>query len=84
MPGVIYRDIPDSAWTFLDRFEGEMYARVRAQVELTDGTSVAVETYVINGGFSGCLEDVEWDFTEFLCNGKERFRKSYKGYRILI
>lgn len=84
VPGVIYRDIPESAWTLLDRFEGEMYARVRAQVELADGIAAAVETYVINGRFSGCLEDVEWDFTEFLCHGKERFRKSYKGYLELI
>ena len=80
VPGVIYRDIPESAWILLDRFEGEMYARVRAQAEFADGTATAVETYVINGCFSGCLEDVEWDFSEFLCNGKERFRSTYKGY----
>jgi len=84
VPGVIYRDIPESAWILLDRFEGEMYARVRAQAALPDGTAIAVETYVINGSFSACLEDAEWDFSEFLCNGKERFRQSYKGYLALI
>ena len=84
VPGVIYRDIPESAWTLLDRFEGEMYARVQVQVELADGTTAAAETYVINGSFSGCLEEVEWDFTAFLGNGKDRFRMSYKGYLELM
>lgn len=80
VPGVIYRDIPEAAWALLDRFEGEMYARLGAQVELADGTVAAAQTYVINGCFSGCLEEVEWDFAEFLCAGKERFRTFYKGY----
>ncbi len=80
VPGVIYRDITESAWILLDRFEGEMYVRVRAQVELTDGSVAAAQTYVINGGFGACLEEVEWNFAEFLGSGKERFRSSYKGY----
>ena len=84
VPGVIYRDIPETAWILLDRFEGEMYARVRAQVELVDGCSIAVETYIVNGPFIDCLEEVEWDFTDFLDNGKERFRTLYRGYRELI
>lgn len=78
--GVIYRDITEAAWILLDRFEGEMYARVGAQVELADGTVAAVQTYVVNGGFGACLEEVEWDFAEFLDSGKERFRMSYRGY----
>jgi hypothetical protein len=57
-----------------------MYARVGAQVELADGTVAAVQTYVVNGGFGACLEEVEWDFAEFLDSGKERFRMSYRGY----
>lgn len=81
--GVVYRDIPQSVWTRLDRFEGEMYSRESVQIELVDGTTVAAETYVINGDFIGCLEEVEWDFAEFLRNGKDRFRNSYKGYREL-
>ncbi len=82
--GVICRDIPKSAWILLDRFEGEMYVRVRAQVDLADGSVAAAQTYVVNGCFSGCLEDVEWNFADFLCSGKERFRMSYTGYLKLI
>jgi gamma-glutamylcyclotransferase (GGCT)/AIG2-like uncharacterized protein YtfP len=78
--GVIYRGITETAWTLLDRFEGEMYARVGAQVELADGTVSAAQTYVVNGSFGACLEEVEWDFAEFLRSGKERFRTSYRGY----
>lgn len=84
VPGVIYRDIPETAWTLLDRFEGDMYVREQVQVELDDGCSIAVETYIVNGPFIDCLEEVEWDFTDFLSNGKDRFRTLYKGYRELI
>lgn len=84
VPGVIYRDIPETAWALLDRFEGEMYARVQVKVELVDGSSMAVETYIVNSHFIDCLEEVEWDFTDFLGNGKDRFRMSYKGYLELM
>ncbi|MBW6508118.1 MAG: gamma-glutamylcyclotransferase [Desulfuromonadales bacterium] len=80
----LYRDIPETAWTLLDRFEGEMYARGQVQVELIDGSSIAVETYIVNSRFIDCLEEVEWDFTDFLGNGKDRFRMSYKGYLELM
>ena len=76
-------DIPQPAWDRLDRFEGEMYTRERVQVELADGSTVAAETYVINHRFMGCLEEVEWEFGEFLRNGKEKFRNSYRGYQDL-
>lgn len=78
--GVVYRDVTEAAWALLDRFEGDMYALVGAQVELADGTVAAVQTYVVNRGFGACLEEVEWDFVEFLDSGKQRFRTSYKGY----
>jgi len=61
-----------------------MYARGQVQVELIDGSSIAVETYIVNSRFIDCLEEVEWDFTDFLGNGKDRFRMSYKGYLELM
>ncbi len=78
--GVVYRDIPQSAWVLLDRFEGDMYSRNRVQATLADGSLVAADTYVIRDAFVGWLDDGEWDPTEFLRHGKERFRRFYKGY----
>jgi len=38
-----------------------------------------VQTYIINERFGAYLEEVEWNFAEFLGSGKERFRTFYKG-----
>ena len=78
--GVVYRNVPDAAWDRLDRFEGEMYARLPAQVELSDGATRQTLTYVVRPAFLGCLADAEWDFMHFLRHGKERFQREYSGY----
>ena len=77
--GVVYREIPQAAWTCLDRFEGEMYIRETVQVQLADGAFVAARTYVVHEDFTSCLENIEWDRAAFLLNGKERFCRSYRG-----
>ena len=81
--GVVYENVPDSAWIRLDRFEGEMYSREIVKVSRKDGTSVTAETYVARAQFTDLLVDVEWDFAEFLSNNKENFRRSYRGYQLL-
>lgn len=45
--GVIYLDVPDSAWRRLDAFEGEMYARQAVQVDLSDGVTLVAGVYVV-------------------------------------
>ena len=42
--GVVYRKINASAWDRLDRFEGEMYARLVVRIELIDGSNLHVIT----------------------------------------
>jgi len=81
--GVIYQNVPESAWDRLDRFEGEMYARRRVQMELTDGATLQAEAYVIQPAYAHLLEACEWNFDDFLRNGKARFMKNYKGYASL-
>lgn len=81
--GVIYRDLPASAWAKLDRFEGEMYARQSVSVRLRDGSSLLAATYLVRASFRNCLEASEWDFASFLRNGKQRFRRGYQGYQKL-
>lgn len=78
--GVVYENIPHSAWILLDRFEGDMYARETVQIKLASGTVLLAETYVTRAGFNNYLEETEWDFSTFLRDGKESFCKSYKGY----
>lgn len=80
--GVVYLNVTAPAWGRLDRFEGEMYERLRVQVMLTDGQTLAAETYVVREEFLGCLEPYEWDFDDFLCR-KSSFQSGYKGYQSL-
>lgn len=81
--GVVYRNVPNRAWDRLDRFEGETYMRQQVQIDLTDGASMLATTYVVQ---PRCLDQVgesEWDFSDFLRNGKENFQMHYKGFRSL-
>ena len=81
--GVVYRDVPSSAWDRLDRFEGEMYIRQSVQVSLKHGGIVRADAYVVRPEFRDRLEDSDWAFDEFLRNGKARFQRYYRGYRSL-
>jgi gamma-glutamylcyclotransferase (GGCT)/AIG2-like uncharacterized protein YtfP len=81
--GVVYRNVPAWAWVRLDHFEGEMYSREIVQVELTDATLVSATTYVVRAEFRDCLDNTDWDLAVFLRDGKESFRRGYKGYRAL-
>jgi gamma-glutamylcyclotransferase (GGCT)/AIG2-like uncharacterized protein YtfP len=81
--GVVYRDLPEPAWRRLDRFEGAMYTRLGVAVELECGGRLAAETYVVHPQWTDRLEEVEWDFADFLRRGKMRFKAGYEGYRHL-
>jgi len=78
--GVIYRCVPGLAWERLDRFEGEMYVRKRVRISLSEGTAFPAATYVVQPGFEHCLGRSDWDFGEFLLEGKASFQRYYKGY----
>ena len=81
--GVVYTNLPASAWGPLDRFEGEMYSRHPVSVRLRDGSSLAAATYLVRPAFRNRLEESEWDFSYFLRKGKHRFQREYRGYQAL-
>ena len=64
--GCLYRDLPDSSWAPLDRFEGEMYAREQVRVVLEDDTSLLAEVYAVRPEFYHCLDTSDWDYAAFL------------------
>jgi gamma-glutamylcyclotransferase (GGCT)/AIG2-like uncharacterized protein YtfP len=78
--GVVYLNVPASAWERLDRFEGEMYARRTVSIEMDSGGRLAAETYIVRPEYVDRLEEAEWDFSEFLNSGKSKFRAGYVGY----
>ena len=81
--GVVYRNVSHSAWDRLDRFEGEMYTRESVKIELTNGVTLPAGTYVVRPEFLDYLDQCDWDFGDFLRNGKARFQNHYKGYQSL-
>lgn len=81
--GIVYLDVPHSAWLRLDRFEGDMYARQLVQVELADGIVIPVDTYVIQPAFIDFLDAFDWNFENFVHLEKESFQKHYKGYQLM-
>lgn len=78
--GVLYFDLPDAAWSRLDRFEGDEYERQKVTVRLADGALEEAWTYVFRPEFAQRLTGEEWDFARFLQHGKERFIARYLGF----
>ncbi len=81
--GVIYFAVPHRAWARLDGFEGPMYERRLVEVQRRDGASIEAGAYVVRPEFLVYLEEYDWDFKEFLDQGKADFERSYRGFRTL-
>jgi gamma-glutamylcyclotransferase (GGCT)/AIG2-like uncharacterized protein YtfP len=79
--GIVYMNLPESSWKRLDSFEGEMYSRELAQIELADGSTLTANTFVVKPEFYDRLERAEWSFSEFIKTGKTAFLQSYQGFR---
>lgn len=75
--GLVYRNVPDSAWHRLDRFEGEMYERHHVIVELSDRTTLPADVYVIHPAYVHCLDERDWDVDDFIKNNKARFKGGF-------
>lgn len=63
--GLLFRHLPASAWTLLDRFEGEMYRRTLVQVQTASGEEAAY-AYVLQPAYESLLTDESWSFDDFL------------------
>ncbi len=79
--GVLYSDVSKQGLKALDAFEGEMYQRVEVDIELQDGKTTRAFVYRIRPQFQHVLTGDEWDFDEFLKNGKQSFLVEYTGFR---
>jgi gamma-glutamylcyclotransferase (GGCT)/AIG2-like uncharacterized protein YtfP len=79
--GVVYKDVPDSAWECLDKFEGEMYTRERVLINLSADEPLNAVAYVIKKDYRDYLIATEWSFSEFLKKDKTEFQRSYSGLK---
>jgi len=78
--GVLYSNLTAPAWGRLDRFEGAFYARTLVSVERVDGKVLPAAAYVARSRFRYRLAPFDWDFAEFLRNGKKGFQRRVKGH----
>jgi gamma-glutamylcyclotransferase (GGCT)/AIG2-like uncharacterized protein YtfP len=78
--GILYRDLPASAWVRLDAFEGDRYVRRQVSVTMADGRVETAWAYVFKPEHAHLLEAGEWDFGAFLRQGKARFEALYLGF----
>jgi len=76
--GVLYRDVPQSAWVKLDEYEGDMYSRDSVVVELNDGVTLPADTYVIKSSCRRLLAEDDWDYEYFLHHHKKHYLKSVR------
>ncbi len=80
--GLVYRDLPEEAWKRLDAFEGGMYYRTVAGIEVDDGTEQA-HAYVVRLEFEDRVGTAPWSFEEFLESNKGFFESKYPGFNAL-
>lgn len=79
--GVLYLDVPPEAVVRLDLFEGDMYSRESVTASRkSDGKTVEAMAYVVRPQFAHLLTAEQWDFQDFLKNGKQLFEELYSGY----
>lgn len=79
--GILYSDISEAGLNALDEFEGEMYQRVEVDVELPGGECARACAYVVRPEYQQILTTDDWDFDEFLENGKQVFLAEYGGFQ---
>lgn len=79
--GLLYRNVEPDAVHRLDIFEGDLYSRTDIVVQL-EGRNEAHQamTYVVKDKYAHTLSTQEWDFEEFLANGKRLFTTGYHGF----
>jgi gamma-glutamylcyclotransferase (GGCT)/AIG2-like uncharacterized protein YtfP len=63
--GVVYTGIGEAHFRKLDRFEGELYERVRVCLTDTEGNPLQAWTYVIRDGLRDQLTRASWNKKDF-------------------
>jgi gamma-glutamylcyclotransferase (GGCT)/AIG2-like uncharacterized protein YtfP len=75
--GVVYFDLDADTARRVDRFEGDAYRRVQANVETEGGEWVEAETYVLRAGARKRLTAEPWDDVDFRLRHLPEFLARY-------
>lgn len=83
VPGRLYLDVTDEAWTRLDAFEGEEYERADIVVALAEGRVLPAQVYRFRAEFADRLLLDDWDAEAFAREGRQRFIARYVGFDVI-
>lgn len=77
--GCVYRDLSPTSLKQLDRYEGDLYDRRLVCVQLLDGGSLEVWTYVLHTRHQRLLTQDPWDLDDFVERRLDRFLRILRG-----
>ncbi len=80
--GLVYCGLGHRQLERLDRFEGEMYRRVRVGVTMS-GVPRQAQAYVLQPQYRHRLTDRPWSLQDFAVQGLRRFVEQYQGFSAL-
>lgn len=71
--GIVYFHVSLAAFQCLDRFESDLYNRIRVNVVRDDGKRLCADTYIIAPEQAHRLSTNDWNYEEFLQQHKRLF-----------
>lgn len=71
--GCLYRDLDESLFQRLDRYEDDFYQRRQVNVDCATGEQLACQTYLVPREHHHLLSDSEWNPETFRANALSRY-----------
>jgi gamma-glutamylcyclotransferase (GGCT)/AIG2-like uncharacterized protein YtfP len=79
--GALHEGLDAAALAALDRFEGELYERVRVRVELEDGGGASAWTYTLSPLGRPLVTGDAWDLADFAARDLDAFLAGCRAFR---
>jgi gamma-glutamylcyclotransferase (GGCT)/AIG2-like uncharacterized protein YtfP len=78
--GIIYFNVNEFSLGQLDKFEGDLYERIRVRVENREKEMIDAQAYVIRSTYLGYLSRDAWDVGDFIKKDLKMFLMTYSGF----
>jgi len=78
--GIVYFNVDELSLGQLDKFEGDLYERIRVRVENREKEMIDAQAYVIRSKYLGYLSRDAWDVGDFIKKDLKMFLMTYSGF----
>jgi gamma-glutamylcyclotransferase (GGCT)/AIG2-like uncharacterized protein YtfP len=78
--GMVYFNVDELSLGQLDKFEGDLYERIRLRVETQEKQMIDAQAYVIRSRYLGYLSRDKWDVGNFIKKDLKMFLMTYSGF----